>query len=284
MITLTRCRDGNIIIAMRLLHVLLLCTLSSSYAADSMNFTNQSGTDFIHIPAGQFKMGTKDIDEAAMEHPDGDSKQFLDETPNHPLSINSFYMGKTEVTQKQWLEVMGTRPGPEKYWLKENWQDLPVVTVSWPRVQDFIAVLNKKDDKYRYRLPTEAEWEYVARDGSEQLRPFEIDELDKHAWTISNSGDVPHPVAQLQANGFGIHDLYGNVWEWVYDWYNPDYYSASPDTDPKGPEKATKRVRRGGSYHCPKHLVRAGYRAPDFPDKRYSVLGFRLAAEKIKNQ
>ena len=215
-----------------------------------------------------------------MEHPAGDTSQLQDETPAHTVRISTFLMGQTEVTQQQWLDIMDTRPGPEANWQRDDWQYLPVVTVSWQRVQDFIDTLNEKDERYRYRLPSEAEWEYVARDGSGGLRPFDIDQLDEYAWTINNSGDTLHPVATRKANDFGIYDLYGNVWEWVNDWYAPDYYARSPEIDPPGPDKGEKRMRRGGSFHCPAHLVRPGYRAPEIPDKRYSVLGFRLAAEK----
>ena len=258
----------------------LLALISVPAAGDTNRLVNQWGMTFIPIPAGQFTMGTQDIDEAVMEHPKGDINLIRDETPPHPVTISAFYMGRTEVTQKQWQDVMHSQPGPEANWQHKNWQQLPVVTVSWHRVQDFIKTLNAEDEQHRYRLPTEAEWEYVARDGRDGLRPFELEQLDEYAWTISNSGDVPHPVATRKANGFGIYDLYGNVWEWLNDWYAPDYYANSPQINPAGPDKGSRRMRRGGSYHCPVHLVRPGYRAPEVPDKRYSVLGFRLVAEK----
>jgi len=263
---------------MQLLLFMLLASITASAAGDTNKVVNQWGMTFVAIPSGQFMMGTKDIDEAAMEHPKGDVNLVRDETPPHPVSISAFYMGQTEVTQKQWQDVMNSQPGPEANWQRKDWQQLPVVTVNWHRIQDFINVLNAKDEQYHYRLPTEAEWEYVARDGSGSLRPFDIEQLDEHAWTISNSGDILHPVATRKANGFDIYDLYGNVWEWVNDWYAPDYYTNSAQVDPPGPDKGTRRMRRGGSFHCPVHLIRPGYRAPEIPDKRYSVLGFRLAA------
>ncbi len=266
---------------MRFYILVLSLALSVPCHAEAGRLLNRWGMTFLAIPAGQFMMGTQDIDAATMEHPSGDPEQVRDETPPHPVRISAFYLGRTEVTQQQWLDVMGTRPGPQANWQRDVWQTLPVVTVSWHRVMDFIEALNIKDGMHQYRLPTEAEWEYAARGGSEGLRPFPVELLDEYAWTISNSGDIVQPVATRKANPYGIHDLFGNAWEWTQDWYSPDYYSVSPDEDPQGPANGTKRVRRGGSFHCPVHLVRSGYRAPDFPDKRYSVLGFRLVAEPI---
>lgn len=268
---------------MRLILSLLWLVTPLSSLADTGPVENRWGMTFLAIPSGQFIMGTRDIDAATMEHPSGDASQIRDETPPHPVNISTFHLGRTEVTQQQWLAVMDTRPGPEANWQREDWQKLPVVTVSWHRVMDFINALNEQDSAYDYRLPTEAEWEYAARGGRDGLRPFDIDKLDEYAWTISNSGDSLQAVATRRENPFGIHDLYGNAWEWTQDWYAPDYYSNSPADNPQGPPNGIKRVRRGGSFHCPVHLVRPGYRAPELPDKRYSVLGFRLVAEPKKN-
>ena len=143
----------------------------------------------------------------------------------------------------------------------------------------FTRELTKMDSNYRYRLPTEAEWEYVARAGSQRLRPVTLAELDDHAWYIDNSGDVHHPVASRQANAFGVYDMLGNVWEWVEDWYAGNTYTSATRIDPEGPRQGQSRVRRGGSYHCPLHMVRPGYRSANPPATRYDVFGLRVIAE-----
>jgi formylglycine-generating enzyme required for sulfatase activity len=239
---------------------------------------------FVRVPAGSFLMGTRDIDGAAMERPDGEAGPIRDETPAHRVRITRpFDLGRTEVTQGQWLEVMGTRPGPESHWFREDWRTLPAVAISWNMAQRFARELGRLDPEHRYRLPTEAEWEYAARAGSEGLRPFPVEELERHAWLIDNSGDEPQPVGTRAANGFGVHDMLGNAWEWTADWYDPRTYAEASRVDPRGPDSGIARVRRGGSYHCPAHLVRPGYRAADDPGKRYSVLGFRLVREPAES-
>lgn len=241
--------------------------------------TNHLGMEFIQIPAGEFMMGTADLEEALFELPQADRSKIDDELPIHRVEFpDPFYLGRTELTQGQWLEVMGTRPGPEGHWQRKDWSSLPVVGVSWHRVQDFIDKLNARDTHFLYRLPTEAEWEYAARAGSGGLRPFAAEQLADYAWYIENSGDVPHPVTTRKPNPWGIYDMFGNAWEWVQDWYAPDTYAKSAPLAPTGPDGGGLKVRRGGSYHCPLHLVRSAYRAADKPLQRYSVLGFRLVA------
>jgi len=257
-----------------------LLLISNSSNAENL-VSNDLGMVFVKIPAGQFKMGiTEDerqvvIDE--MEKPDFDA--FIDEQPQHTVKIsNAFLLGKTEVTQSQWLKVMENRPGPKKSWQQENWQELPVVSISWFMVKRFTDELSKMDAKYNYRLPTEAEWEYAARAGSNQLRPVAVEKLNDIAWHFQNSGDVAHPVGSLKANAFGVHDMLGNVWEWVADWYAPDTYIKTQRVDPAGPNKGLSRVRRGGSYHCPLFQTRPNYRSANTPDTNYPVMGFRVVA------
>lgn len=236
--------------------------------------------DFVAIPAGEFVMGATDEEAALFELPDGDPALIADERPPHRVRIgHGFELSRTEITQGQWLDLMGTRPGPAGHWKGPGWRDLPLVSVTWFDAQRFVAALNRREKTARYRLPTEAEWEYAARAGAPGNRPFPAEELGRHAWHLANSGDRPQPVGRLAANAWGLHDMLGNAWEWVADRYRPDYYADSPASDPPGPQTGQRRVRRGGSYHCAPHLVRVNYRAADTPDTRYSVIGFRVLRE-----
>ncbi|WP_164513495.1 formylglycine-generating enzyme family protein [Thiosocius teredinicola] len=247
-------------------------------------FENALGMRFSVLPAATFQMGTADLDDARFDHPEPDKADISDESPAHRVTLSAeTRMGQTEVTQAQWLAVMQNRPGPAEHWQGDTWRDLPVVGVSWTMAQRFAEELSAIDPEHDYRLPTEAEWEYAARAGSTDLRPVPLQTLESHAWYIHNSGDVPHPVATRQPNAFGLYDMLGNAWEWVGDRYARDSYRRRAQgeetaVDPAGPAKGELRIRRGGSYHCPQHLVRPGYRTADPPGKRYSVLGFRVVA------
>lgn len=255
--------------------LLLACALAWPAAASQL--------DFVLLPAGEFVMGNSRFDETVFELPDGDTSLIEDELPPHRVRISrAFELTRTEITQAQWFDLMRTRPGPPDHWQRRDWRALPVVSVSWNDAQRFIAALNKREHTTRYRLPTEAEWEYAARAGSNDNRPFPRSELPAHAWYLGNSGDAPHPVGRLPANAWGLHDMLGNAWEWVADRYQPDYYARSPVIDPAGPDTGARRVRRGGSYHCEPHMVRVNYRAADMPDTRYSVIGFRVARDLDK--
>lgn len=255
--------------------------ISSSYPAVASGLIeNSQGMKFVRIPAGEFIMGTQHLAEALSEVINPKADEFQDERPPHKVVISRpFYIGQTEVTQQQWLAVMENKPGDAALWKQKDWQNLPVTSVSWFMAKAFIRELSKMDTQYRYRLPSEAEWEYVAKAGSSRLRPVSLVELEDHAWFIDNSGDIPHPVASRQANAFGVYDMLGNVWEWVEDWYGANSYTQDARIDPEGPQKGVSRVRRGGSYHCPLHMVRPGYRSANTPQTRYEVFGLRVIAE-----
>lgn len=241
----------------------------------------QPDIEFVSIPAGSFIMGTHDLEDALIEIPPDSPIPISDEQPAHKVFLSKFEIGKYEITQYQWLSIMGTKPGPDSNWQHPKWKSLPVVSISWNLTQQFIQKLNTGSKQYRFRLPTEAEFEYVLRDGSPNLRPFDIENMDNYAWTITNSADVTHPVGQLKPNSFGVYDTFGNAWEWVSDWYQEDAYAKHSKTNPQTKSNlSNKKVRRGGSYHCPSHIVRSSYRAADKPTQRYSVLGFRLVREK----
>lgn len=266
----------------RSIYLFFLCAFCASVHAAEIQ-TNSLGMEFVRIPAGEFTMGTENTDDVLFEMPSPEKPEqkehlLADETPAHPVRISQdFYLGKTEVTQKQWLDVMGTRPGPAKLWNHPRWQQLPVVSISWNQAIEFINTLQTKEPQRAYRLPTEAEWEYAAREGQSGLRPFDDEALTSHAWFIENSGDVLQAVAQLKPNAWGLYDMLGNAWEWTNDYYAKNTYQRDNAVDPTGPVSGNKRVRRGGSFHCQQFMVRPAYRAADPQDTRYSVLGFRVA-------
>lgn len=261
--------------------LILACTFASPlYAAELRH--NDLGMSFVFVPPGEFRMGTSlaDAEDIAFEMAEPDAGKFLDEAPVHTVVISQgFWLGRTEVTQGQWQRLMGDKPGPAEYWAQADWEALPVVSVSWDMAQQFLTRLNESDTQFRYRLPSEAEWEYAARAGSTATRPVPVEQLGDYAWYIETSGDVPHPVASRKPNAFGLYDMLGNVWEWVNDRYGPDTYTKATRTDPTGPAQGASRVRRGGSYHCPLYQTRPGYRSANAPDTAYSVIGFRVVAE-----
>jgi formylglycine-generating enzyme required for sulfatase activity len=234
------------------------------------------GSGFARIPAGEFLMGSKD---------GGD-----DEQPVHRVRISqSFEMGKFEVTQAQWEAAMShrrdahTRRGKEERAPGEAAKDvnpshfkgqrLPVENVSWEDVQLFLRALNARDSSHEYRLPTEAEWEYACRAGSAGDHAGSLDEM---AWYQANSDSQTQPIGRQQPNAWGLYDMHGNVWEWVQDWYGPNYYKNSPAIDPPGPESGAYRVYRGGSWHGAAGDCRSAFRGFDFPGHHYYSLGFRL--------
>jgi len=153
--------------------------------------------------------------------------------------------------------------------------DLPVENVSWNDIQEFIQELNQKAGQ-RYRLPTEAEWEYACRAGTTDDRYGEVDEI---AWYDGNSGGRTHPVGGKSKNTFGLYDMLGNVWEWCADWYDSDYYKNSPTRNPEGPDGGSRRVNRGGDWFLDAGSTRASRRDFGDPSRRRNILGFRLARD-----
>ena len=191
-----------------------------------------------------------------------------DEQPVTQVRISrGFDLGKYEVTQGQWEAVMGSNPS----YLNRCGLDCPVERVSWEDAQEFIGRLNAMDGEGTYRLPTEAEWEYAARAGTTGDR---YGNLDAIAWYDDNSGGRKHPVGQKAPNAWGLHDMLGNVWEWVEDWYG-DYPGGSV-TDPRGPASGSYRVRRGGGWRSGASNCRSAIRISATPGNRNSNLGFRL--------
>lgn len=252
-------------------HLVWLCLLclglsfSSTVLAAEGTYSNSIGMEFVLIPAGRFIMGADKNFEDASEY----------ETPRHPVTISkAFYLGKYEVTQAQWVAIMGKNPS--KFKGRSN----PVEQVSWDDAYEFINRLNAKEGHQRYRLPTEAEWEYAARAGTDATFFFGdyAAGLHQYAWFDEDyaSGST-HPVGEKLPNPWGLHDMYGNVWEWVHDWYDETYYRNSPNTDPTGPETSTSHVRRGGGWRSPIKYCRSASRASYSSGNRNTDYGFRVA-------
>jgi len=199
-----------------------------------------------------------------------------DEKPAHQVTLSSYYIGKYEVTQAQWVAVMGKNPSTFKG------DQLPVNKVNWNDAQEFIRRLNSLTGK-QYRLPTEAEWEFAARGGnnSRGYKYSGSNTVGDVAWYAENSRRSTHPVGTKQPNELGIYDMSGNVSEWCNDWYGD--YTDSPQTDPKGPSSGTARVRRSSTWlggDKPTKPSRVSFRYGEPPDYRGSTLhwfGFRLA-------
>ena len=199
---------------------------------------------------------------------DGESE----EKPVHEVCVDDFYIGKYEVTQGQWKAIMGSNPSH----FSNCGDNCPVESVSWNDIQDFINKLNQKTGK-SYRLPTEAEWEYAARSGGKSEKyagTSNESELGDYAWYDKNSGSKRHPVGQKKPNGLGIYDMTGNVWEWVNDWYDSDYYKNSPKSNPTGPSSGKEyKVLRGGGWVAGARDLVTSFRFWYVPTTRTSTSG-----------
>jgi formylglycine-generating enzyme required for sulfatase activity len=194
----------------------------------------------------------------------------------HQVTLTQpFYMGVHEVTQAQYEQVMGTNPSRFAY------GNNPVEQVSWNDAVSFcrrLSALPKEKAAGRvYRLPTEAEWEYACRAGAATEYSFGDDEtqLSQYGWFHSNSDGRTHPIGQKRTNGWGLHDMHGNVWEWCSDWYGE--YPSGTMTDPRGPHSGSRRVRRGGCWNGPAGGCRSADRYYCAPGYSSLNLGFRVA-------
>ena len=220
-----------------------------------------NGVSFTMIPVegGTFTMGAT----SEMTEP------FDDEKPTHQVTLSNYYIGETEVTQALWMAVMGSNPSLFKG------DDLPVECVSWDDCQTFISKLNALTGK-RFRLPTEAEWEFAARGGnqSRHTQYSGSSRFDDVAWYEDNS-DQTHPVKTKQPNELGIYDMSGNVWEWCQDWYGS--YSSDAQTNPTGASSGSYRVRRGGGWDDSPRLCCSSGRIYGGPEYWEYNLGVRLA-------
>ncbi len=195
-----------------------------------------------------------------------------DENPVHEICVDDFYIGKYEVTQTEWSEIMSIRSDVND---SDNY---PVENVSWEDAHNYIMKLNEKTGK-KYRLPTEAEWEYAARSGGKKERwagTSDESELKDCAWYEDNSDRMAQPVGQKKPNGLGIHDMCGNVWEWVFDNYDGQYYGSGSKNNPNGPLNGFYRVLRGGFWLATPMDVRSAARGRCIPIDWSQNEGFRL--------
>lgn len=221
-----------------------------------------TGMEMVHIKGGCYLMGD------VFNDPEGGS----DEGPVHEVCVDDFYLGKYEVTQGLWEEIMGDNPSRDG-----SCEDTcPVEKVSWNDVSAFIRALNQRSDTGSYRLPSEAEWEYAARSAGKREKYSGGDDVDRVAWYNMNSGGKLHSVGTKAPNGLGIYDMSGSVWEWVNDWYGNDYYSISPRDNPSGPALGVDRVVRGGCSTGEAYNMRTARRNAYLPETRRRSLGFRL--------
>lgn len=270
---------------------LLSCALPSA-AESGQAFTNKLGMRFILIPAGSFVMGSPD-DEQGRERYEAQHKVTL---------TQPFFMQETEVTQDQWKKLVGFNPSA----FPDCGGNCPVDTVSWDQCMEFIKILNQWEGTTRYRLPTEAEWEYACRAGSTtafangpitRLFCKDVDPvLDRIGWYCGNSGYRnppdglrPHPVKTKQPNAWGLYDMHGNVQEWVLDsclWRDiwkgkvgvfTDTYSG-PRVDPLSRE-GDRKIFRGGGWHQSARYCRSAYRSYYKPVAKRNSLGFRIVRD-----
>lgn len=223
--------------------------------------------EMIYVPSGCYEMGCGPWS----------GKCDDDEKPLHTVCVNAFYLGRYEVTQGQWKRVMGNNPSN----FKRCGDQCPVEDVSWYDVQEFIKRLNRKTGK-KYRLPTEAEWEYAARSGGRKEKYAGGDNVDALAWSEHKSGESTHQVGTKLPNGLGIYDMSGNVWEWCQDVYFKYAYQKHDLNNPVFEEEGSNRVSRGGSWYVNPRYVRAAFRNRYAPGCTYYYLGFRLCLPRVR--
>ena len=219
--------------------------------------------EMVDIPAGSFMMGSDS----------GTLDASSDEQPRHNVQVAAFSLGKYEVTQGQWRAVMGANPS----YFPNCGDDCPVEQVSYDDIQGFISRLNSQQTGQRYRLPTEAEWEYACRAGGMETY-CGSNNVGAVAWYGGNSSNTTHRVGQKQANAWGLYDMSGNVWEWTCSAYTEQGYTGSEKVCNN--DASSRRAFRGGSWINVPAYVRSAYRGGDIPSLRNLNLGFRLAQDR----
>jgi sulfatase modifying factor 1 len=258
--------------------VIIIFSFSASIYGLEKTYTNTLGMEFVLIPSGTFTMGS----------PPNESHRGTSEIRHQVTISKPFYMQTTEVTVKQWHSIMGRR----MMVFQKGADNMPVTRVSWFDCMKFIKRLNRLGQG-RYRLPTEAEWEYAAKAGTSTAyswgdtidcekamygnNSLKYDVCQLYIRSIGLQIDQPAPVKSYKPNPWGLYDIHGNVWEWCMDWYGD--YGKKPVIDPKGPKSGDMRIRRGGSWFKYGHSSRSANRSFGHPATRYNTTGFRLVRE-----
>lgn len=218
--------------------------------------------EMVFVEGGSFKMGV--------------TEGLKKEKPQHTVTLNSYYIGKYEVTQDLWVAVMGSNPSTFN-----TCGNCPVEEVTRESAEQFLNKLNELTGK-KYRLPTEAEWEYAAI-GGKLTKGYTFpgsNNLDEVAWNVNNANEQTHPVGLKKPNELGLYDMAGNAWELCADWYSPKYYKVSPSDSPLNTKKAIFRVARGGSWRSAANRCYNQARNRDVPDHQKDNLGIRLVLDK----
>lgn len=322
--------------------ILVSALHESVWAAPPAVSVDSIGMRFVRVPAGRFAMGANETPQGfAQAFPDMPASRregLADERPVHTVLIShAFEIGQHEVTVGQFrafLVASGHVPesiaddtggygydpahDPSKHprgdafdgrHPRYSWQnpgfaqtdDHPVVNVTWNDAVAMTRWLSQKEGRV-YRLPTEAEWEYVCRAGTRTryqggddsaslgttANTFDLDaavnwpRFADHALQVHDGYAFTAPVGRFQPNAWGVHDMHGNVWEWTADWHDDTYYARSPAVDPKGPATGEVRVRRGGSWHTWPLYARCAFRNWNTPETRYTLVGMRFVRELLK--
>jgi len=257
---------------------------------------NDTATDPVNPPSSLIAMVTIAGGTARMGDINGQANQ-PDELPVHQVNVASFMMSRHEVTQELYLQVVGKNPSYNSGNL-----NLPVENVSWFEAVDFCNALSELEgltSSYSrnqdslvvcdfavngYRLPTEAEWEYACRAGTESdfYAGNSEEDLNAVAWHAGNAEGSTHPVGSKDGNGFGLQDMHGNVAEWCWDWYDPAYYASSPTEAPRVPATGAERVTRGGSFFMFIFELRSSFRGNVFvPSMKGRDVGFRVVRSML---
>ncbi|MFA4956110.1 MAG: SUMF1/EgtB/PvdO family nonheme iron enzyme [Candidatus Methanoperedens sp.] len=238
-------------------------------SSDQKNYTNSIGMEFVLMPSGEFDMGSP-WDEFDVYQ----SIEKSYEIPMHRVKLERiFFIGKYEVTQRQWSDIMGNNPSGFRG------EERPVDTVSWNDVQEFIRKLNEKEFTKKYRLPSEAEWEYSLRAGTSTLYSFgNSGSLGDYAWFSTNNGS--RNVGQKKPNPWGLYDMHGNVHEWVQDRWHENYKNAPTDGNPwENEDFSSDRVFRDCSANSYNFYCRSAVRNHMSPTSHHNSLGFRLVKD-----
>ena len=252
---------GIVLLAVFAAGILLWQNKQSQAALNQIIRVGDVEFEMVYVEGGTFTMGG-----TSEQGSDAES----DERPVHSVTLSSFHIGKYEVTQGLWREVMGSNPS-----YNPSGDDYPVEDVSWEDCQEFIGKLNARTG-LTFRLPTEAEWEYAAR-GGRKSRGYKYsgsNSIGDVAWYSGNSGNHMHPVGRKSPNELGLYDMSGNVWEWCYDWYGD--YTAEAQRNPTGPVSGRTRVLRGGSFWSYARHCRVSSRINSYPGSRFDFNGLRL--------